>query len=166
MINFWQPLLEKISTSFIGTLIQFTNWIWTCCLEIMALGIKFPRIWKHQKPHTQWCGSQNPWLVAHNKNIELLLMMCLIRLKKVTFSFLQKRKKKHCCPTLSNSEIICGQNVGTKVVCGMILFLGKKAMLKIWKKSWVPFRSYLLNSTANPAHLHLNWAGLAVLFSR
>ena len=63
-------------------------------------------------------------------------------------------------------KIICGQNVGTKVVCGMLLFIEKEAMLKIWKKSWVPFRSYLLNSTANPAHLHSNWAGLAVLFSR
>ena len=38
-------------------------------------------------------------------------------------------------PTPPNSEIICGQNVGTKVVCGMILFFQKKAMLKIWKKS-------------------------------
>ena len=39
-------------------------------------------------------------------------------------------------PTLSystppNSEIICGQNVGTKVVCGIIFFFEKKAMLKI-----------------------------------
>ena len=44
--------------------------------------------------------------------------------------------------TPPNSEIICGQNVGTKVVCGMVLFFEKKA------------------------HLHSNWAGLAVLFSR
>ena len=36
--------------------------------------------------------------------------------------------------TQPNSEIICAQNVGTKVVCGMILFSEKKAMLKIWKK--------------------------------
>ena len=36
--------------------------------------------------------------------------------------------------TPPNSEIICGQNVGTKVVCGMILFFEKKAILKIWKK--------------------------------
>ena len=36
----------------------------------------------------------------------------------------------HLC-TFPNSEIICGQNVGTKVVCGMILFFEKKAMLKI-----------------------------------
>ena len=28
-----------------------------------------------------------------------------------------------------------------------------------------PFRSYLLNSTANPANFHPNWVGLAVLFS-
>ena len=34
------------------------------------------------------------------------------------------------------------------------------------KKSWDPFSSYLLNSTANPAHFHRNWAELAVLFSR
>ena len=33
--------------------------------------------------------------------------------------------------TPPNSEIICGQNVGTKVVCGMILYFEKKAMLKI-----------------------------------
>ena len=33
--------------------------------------------------------------------------------------------------TPSNSEIICGQNDGTKVVCGMILFSIKKTMLKI-----------------------------------
>ena len=35
-------------------------------------------------------------------------------------------------------------------------------------KSWEPFGSYQLNSTANPAHLPLNWARLAkqaVLFS-
>ena len=33
--------------------------------------------------------------------------------------------------TPNNSEIICGQNVGTKVVCGIILFFEKKAMPKI-----------------------------------
>ena len=42
----------------------------------------------------------------------------------------------------------------------------QKNILKIWKKSWEPFRSYLLNSTANPAHFYPNWAGLVVLFSR
>ena len=68
--------------------------------------------------------------------------------------------------TPPNSEIICGRNVSTKVVCGIILFFEKKAMPKIWKKSWVPFRSYLLNSTANPAQFECKWAGLAVLFSR
>ena len=39
-------------------------------------------------------------------------------------------------------------------------------MLKVWKKSWEPFGSCLLNSTANPAHFHPSLAGLAVLFSR
>ena len=34
------------------------------------------------------------------------------------------------------------------------------------KKSWEEFGSCLLNSTANLYHFHLNWAGLAVLFSR
>ena len=33
--------------------------------------------------------------------------------------------------TPPNSEIICGQNVSTKVVCGIFLFSKKKAMLKI-----------------------------------
>ena len=39
-------------------------------------------------------------------------------------------------------------------------------MLKVWKKSWEPFGSCLLKSTANPAKLGWKWAGLAVLFSR
>ena len=46
--------------------------------------------------------------------------------------------------TPSNSEIICGQNVSTKVVCGIIFFFEKKAMLKIWKKSWVPFKGQII----------------------
>jgi hypothetical protein len=33
--------------------------------------------------------------------------------------------------TPPNSKIICGQNVGTKVVFGIIIFFEKKAMLKI-----------------------------------
>ena len=39
-------------------------------------------------------------------------------------------------------------------------------MLKIWKKLWEPFRSCLLNTTANPAQFRWKWAGLAMLFSR
>ena len=39
-------------------------------------------------------------------------------------------------------------------------------MLKIWKKSWEPFRICLLNSTANPAQFGWKWAGLALLSSR
>ena len=81
-----------------------------------------------------------------------------INFKKVvydSFSFVKigqpNENYRHCTPP--NSEIICGRNVGTKVVRGMILFFEQKAMLNIWKTSWEPFRSYLLNSTANPAHL-------------
>ena len=33
--------------------------------------------------------------------------------------------------TPPNSEMICGQNVSTKGVCGIIFFFEKKAMLKI-----------------------------------
>ena len=33
------------------------------------------------------------------------------------------------------------------------------------KRSWEPFRICLLNSTANPANFHPNWAGLAVLLN-
>ena len=40
----------------------------------------------------------------------------------------------------------------------------KKHILKIWKKSWVPFGSYLLDSTADSAQFEWKLAGLAVLF--
>ena len=35
------------------------------------------------------------------------------------------------CHTPSNSEKICGQNVGTKVVCGITFLFEKRAMLKV-----------------------------------
>ncbi len=44
--------------------------------------------------------------------------------KTVIYEFIEL-----CTPP--NSEIICGQNVDTKVVCGIIFFFEKKAMLKI-----------------------------------
>ena len=49
------------------------------------------------------------------------------------------------------------------------LHIFKKIEIKILKrkkKSWEPFISCQLNSTANSAHFHQNWAGFAVLFSR
>ena len=68
--------------------------------------------------------------------------------------------------TLPIAEIICVKNVGAIVVCVFLMKPYKNNILKIWKKSWETFGSYLLNSKANPAHFHSNWAGLAVLFIR
>ena len=68
--------------------------------------------------------------------------------------------------TPSIPEIIWVKNVRAIVVCGFLMKSLKKHILKIWKKSWVPFGRYLLNSTANPAHFHSNWAESAVLSSR
>ena len=68
--------------------------------------------------------------------------------------------------TPSIPKIIWVKNVREIVVCGFLMKWLKKCILEIWKKSWVPFGSYLLNSTANPAQFEWKWAGLAVLFSR
>ena len=68
--------------------------------------------------------------------------------------------------TPSISEIIWVRNVRAIVVCGFLMKSLKKHILKIWKKSWVPFGSYLLDSTADSAQFEWKWAGLAVLFSR
>ena len=61
--------------------------------------------------------------------------------------------------TPSIPEIIWVKNVRAIVVCGFLMKSLKKHILKIWKKSWVTFRSYLLNSTANPAQSEWKWAG-------
>ena len=44
--------------------------------------------------------------------------------------------------------------------------INKNKNIKEKLKSWEPFRSCLLNSTANLDHFNQNWAELAVLFSR
>ena len=69
--------------------------------------------------------------------------------------------------TPSIPEIIWVKNVRAIVVCGFLMkFWKKNISWKFEKKLWVPFGSYLLNSTANPAHFHSNWAESAVLSSR
>ena len=66
---------------------------------------------------------------------------------------------KFLLPILSSiPEIIWVINVRAIVVCGFLMKSLKKHILKIWKKTWEPFGCCLLNSTANPAHFHLNWA--------
>ena len=60
-------------------------------------------------------------------------------------------------------------NVGQKCDgnCGFLVL--NEMIKKIYAenlKSWVPFGSYLLNSTANLAQIEWIWAELAVLFSR
>jgi hypothetical protein len=57
----------------------------------------------------------------------------------------------------------CGGKTGNGFIFKKI---NENENIKTKKNSWEPFRSYLLNSTANPAHSHSNWAGLAVLFSK
>ena len=64
-----------------------------------------------------------------------------------------------------------GNNMCLKCGCKSGLWVLHEIVNKTYaesmkKKSWMPFGSYLLNSTANPAHFHSNWAELAVLFSR
>ena len=58
------------------------------------------------------------------------------------------------------------RNVRAILVCGFLIKSLKKHILKFWKKSWVPFGRYLINSTADSAQFEWKWAGLAVLFSR
>ena len=71
-----------------------------------------------------------------------------------------------CKGTPPIAEILCVKNGRVIVVCGFLMKWLKKYILKVWKKSWEPFGSCLLNSTANPAKLGWKWAGLAVLFSK
>ena len=61
------------------------------------------------------------------------------------------------------NELLCMENAGAEIANKG---LGPMAIEK--SKSWEPFWSYQLNSTANPAHLPQNWTKLAksaVLFS-
>ena len=61
--------------------------------------------------------------------------------------------------TLPTAEILSGKNAWAFLVCGFLMKLFKNNILKIWKKSWEPCGSYLLNSTANPAQFGWKWTG-------
>ena len=57
----------------------------------------------------------------------------------------------------------CGGKSGNGFI---FIKINENENIKTKKKSWEPFRSYLLNSTAKPAQFEWKWAELAVLFSR
>ena len=70
----------------------------------------------------------------------------------------RKRWVLHPC-TLPTTEILSGKNARAWV--SMVLY-SKKSMKNEKKKIWEPFRSCLLNSTANSAQFGWKWTGLAV----
>ena len=66
-----------------------------------------------------------------------------------------------------NPAFVLG-SLAIQLLVSMVFYLRKineNWNLKIKKKSWEPFRSCLLNSTANPAQFGWKWAELAVLVS-
>ena len=74
--------------------------------------------------------------------------------KKSSYVYILKKIRSHIAYSYIPSEI-SRKNAQAKGY-----------FLKAKKKCWEPFRIFLLKSTANPAHIHPNLAGLAVLFSR
>ena len=76
--------------------------------------------------------------------------------------FLCHSHTKNTTYTRNNMSQKCEGNCGLWVLNEII----KKIYPENLKKMWELFGSYLLNSTANPAHFHSNWAGSALLFSR
>ena len=91
---------------------------------------------------------------------------CQYNLNGLKLKIRKKHMKTSNYNTPSIPKLIWVKNVRAIVVCGFLMKSLKKPILKIWKKSWVPFGSYLLNSTADSAQFEWKWAGLAVLFSR
>ena len=74
----------------------------------------------------------------------------------------QSPMQYHTIYSKNNIGQKCKGNCGLWVLNEMI----KKYIVEIWKKLWVPFGSYLLNSTANPAQFEWKLAGLAVLLKQ
>ena len=105
------------------------------------------------------------WRISR-KSIVLVVALTLYMSWFAYFDFLEDIFRSVSSLTPPIPEIIWVKNVRAIVVCGFPMKLLKKYILKIWKKTWEPFGSYLLNSTANPAQFEWKWAGLAVLFSR
>ena len=147
---------------------------WSCVeLNYVKKAACFPQLSHFFKIHRYSTADVKNWN-SLEENTAFLKYICFIGFlishtivytKYVIYQPL--RKKSWGRPvTLATAEILRGKNARAFLVCGFFMKSFKKNILKIWKKSWEPFGSYLLNSTVNPAHFHPNWAGLAVLFSR
>ena len=119
------------------------------------------------------------WPIGSCNFCELIKGLWFWHIWKVFFiNSLNLSKNLNCCKvqqndellsgtspsTLPTTEILSGKNVRAFLVCGFLMKSFKKKILKIWKKSWEPFGSYLLNSTANssPFSPKLGWIGCAI----
>ena len=92
----------------------------------------------------------------------LLLLTFPVMMVRLVGSIILWSLTRHTIYPGNNMCQKCGRKSGLWVLHVIV----DKTYAENMKKSWVPFGSYLLNSTANPAHFHSNWAELAVLFSR
>ena len=99
-----------------------------------------------------WCGSVNGWTIRTSTDLVTPFVMKVLELSSMIWP--------NSCYSAMEGKL----NFFKSWYFHVVVFY--KVLLKIWKRSWEPFRSCLLNSTANPVHFHQNWAELAVLFSR
>ena len=87
--------------------------------------------------------------------------------KSVNISKLNGQRILAKINTVPIAKIISVKNAWAWV--SMVSYLKTKIRIKVLKRKkypWSRFRICMLNSTANPADFHPNWAGLAVLFIR
>ena len=99
-------------------------------------------------------------LILPPQSLSKIKMPCKIRPPSyITFSSIYR-------VTLPTAEILSGKTVWAFLVCGFLMKLSKKIYWKYEKNRRSHLEVSVLNSTANPAHLHPNWVRLAVQFSR
>ena len=93
------------------------------------------------------------------------LIILLRTIKKAEDSFLINDQSCMIQPTVPIDRLLGVKNVRAWVSMDFTedKYSAPRTNEKMKRKSWEPFWSYQLNSTANPAHLPYNWARLAKL---
>ena len=132
---------KSISQRFVVSFLQFSNTIFYLFLSFLFLKSGTPKI-KTFLIRTQYFYD---WLKVHLTDLILNQKQIFLRQFFIQYKYLRPRSFGigrllfyEFVPTPPNSEIICGQNVGTKVVCGVILYFSNFQHSFLFKKENYP----------------------------
>ena len=115
------------------------------CLKNQEVKVFFGSSLNIYERSLMYSHQDDGWYFYKKNPMQLVLGSCRLHWSKKFPKYFSHIPWKDIYFTPPIAEILCVKNGRAIVVCGFLMKLSKKCILKVWKKLWEPFGSCLLN---------------------